>query len=151
LPLILIVPLLTIPPVTVLLLTRMPKGRGLFAPPALALIVPLLVIPPPILALFTVSAALVPTRFPFPGEVTGMPSRLIPGVIVPALTTAPVTVVLSMTIEVVTLTAPFEKVAVVSFATVCPACAMTLPRRSAAAEVVAKSAGLKADMPRHSA
>ena len=45
-----------------------------------------------------------------------------------------------MTIEVVTLPDAFVTVATVWFVNACPACATTLPRRSAAAEVVAKRA-----------
>jgi hypothetical protein len=72
-----------------------------------------------------------------------------PGLIVPALITAPVTVDDAMMIEVVTCPAAFVTLATVLPVTLCPA-STGLARRSAATEVVAKrtgtepSAGLKA-------
>jgi hypothetical protein len=57
------------------------------------------------------------------------------------LVTAPVTVEFVITIEVVALPAGLVTVATVWFVIVCPACAATLPRRSAGTEVVAKSVG----------
>jgi hypothetical protein len=74
----------------------------------------------------TNSAAVVPFAFAFPG------------VIVPALVTAPVTVEPVITIEVVAWPAGLVTVATVWFVIVCPAFTGA-PRSSAASEVVARS------------
>ena len=110
------------PPETVLPVTKTPVPKLLFAP--LAVIVPVFVIPPPIVLLVTASATvLAPTS--------------VPGLIVPALATAPVTVEPLITIEVVALPAGFVTVATVWFVIVCPAFAGAA-RRSAATEVVTR-------------
>ncbi len=98
----------------------------------LAVIVPLLAMPAPIVLFLTDIATVAKPDKP-PG---------FPGVIVPALVTAPVTVELLITIEVVALPAGFVTLATVWFVIVCPAFAGAA-RSSAASEVVAKSAGIE--------
>ena len=117
-----IVLLLAMPPATVLPTKSMALAR--FA--ELALIVPVLAMPPPIVLLFTKSATVVP-KGP-----TGAP-----GVIVPALVTAPVTEV--PVIEMKLVVAPAGLVTeACGVVMVSPAFAGAA-RRSATSEVVAKS------------
>ncbi len=119
-----IVPLLAMPPETVLFRTEMPVALAVAIPP-IALIVPVLAMPPETVLLVTESATvLVPTSAP--------------GLIVPAFVTAPVTVEPLITIEVVALPAGLVTVATVWFVIVCPACAGAA-RRSAATEVPASN------------
>ena len=89
--------------------------------------VPEFTISPPIVLFAMNSAAVVPFAVAFPG------------VIVPALVTAPVTVEPVITIEVVAWPAGLVTVATVWFVIVCPAFAGAA-RSSAASEVVARSA-----------
>ncbi len=153
-----IVPVFTIPPVTVdAFATSMPLVTT-FEPAAIAfgpfaVMVPEFEIPPVIVAPDTA----MPRAFPVPltliAFVLVIPAPIVlaatlipkpptadPGVIVPALTTAPVTVELMMMIEVVDCPTGFVTLGTVWFTIVCPARAGTATR-SAAIEVEARSIG----------
>jgi hypothetical protein len=116
------------PAETVLAVMRMPVVVSPLPP---AVIVPLLSTPPRIVLRPTKIASVAPTL-----------GTCIPGVIAPALVTAPVTVELVIRIEVMDCPAAFVTVATVWPLTFCPApgaaTAAGNAKRSAATEVVAK-------------
>ena len=129
-------PVIGMSPMIVPELTRPPRegspatsiAKAFCAP--VAVIVPLFRTPPPTELLITASPVTLPL------------TPTLPGVIVPALVTAPVTVDPVITIDVVEWPAGLVTVATVWPVIACPAGA-GVARRSAATEVVARSAGMQ--------